>query len=519
MAKQEPLFDLISSLSQAEKRYFRLFASNASGENEKNYVHLFDLIEKQTKDGNGYDESAIVSALNTKYFAQLKRHTYLKVMECLRSFDAHQSVDVSIATLLHEFEILLQRSLYKQSRKVLQKAKKLAEQQQRFHFMLLINKHETRLLRYENDLDQLEQHLLSVQYDLPAILEHIAQEVDLDQSFVHILKWNKALEFVRNDEELSTLKRQFSKTLAVDRNALSVDARLKHSYIEGLFHFFVGDFVKSAASFHTHLREIRQHPSLIRAQMPTYVRALGNSAMLNLKLEQFDNFYQDFNELQRIDKQPALIQNYVTYSTYMFQLMYFTQVGLFEEAVQCIDTNASTIQALEADMKSKDVMVVERTYVAFNAMNAHLGHGNLKGALRILNDFLNSTEEHHKRDVYCIARLLHAFIHFELGNADLLEYTLQNTFRFLEKRERLYQLETEVMNFIQQALTLNDPKAFRNALIQLRNNIAPLKAQVFERNAFEHFDFLSWLEAHLSEQSFGAVVRQRFNHLSLKRTL
>ena len=44
MKPSSELFDLISTLTKSEKRFFKLQSSLQSG--DKNYVRLFDLIEK-----------------------------------------------------------------------------------------------------------------------------------------------------------------------------------------------------------------------------------------------------------------------------------------------------------------------------------------------------------------------------------------------------------------------------------------------------------------------------------------
>jgi hypothetical protein len=49
----DQLFRLIKSLTTAEKRYFKIFASRHSIGGKNEYVNLFDAIDKQSK----YDEA------------------------------------------------------------------------------------------------------------------------------------------------------------------------------------------------------------------------------------------------------------------------------------------------------------------------------------------------------------------------------------------------------------------------------------------------------------------------------
>lgn len=509
MAKQEPLFDLIQSLSQTEKRYFKLHSSMQFPGEQKNYVQLFELIEKQARSASGYDEDLILKQMQVKYFSQLKRHLHTKIMESLRAYHAGESIDVQVHAHIQDFEILLQKSLYRQSRKSLDRARKLAEKHERFTEIIRINKLETKLLRAENDLDRLDRHIEQAHGDLDNIVQRIESEIAFDKAFVHIIKFNKEFEFVRSAKELAVLQeileQQIPKT---DPDSLSVDARLKHFYIHGLYWFFVADFERSAEWFGKHLSCIEDNDWIIQEQMPTYVRALGNNALLHLKLNKYDVFKASLEKLQNIKQQPQQIQAYIDYSSYMFRLMYHTQIGEFSEAVKCVDSERHHIDKIQHEITEKDILYVERTYVLFKTMIAYLGTGELRKALRILNEFLNSADTDLKQDSYCVARIINLFIHYELGNADLLEYNLKSTYRFLNKKERLYQFETVMMNFVKKALDINNPKELAAAFKTLKAEIEPLAQQEFERNVFDHFDFISWLNAKIEGRSFADVVQK-----------
>jgi tetratricopeptide (TPR) repeat protein len=511
MAKQEPLFDLVSSLSQTEKRYFKLYSSMQFAGEKKNYAQLFELIEQQTRSASGYDEAAILATLPIKYFSQLKQHLHVKIMESLRAYHAGESIDVQIQAHVHDFEILLKKSLYRQSRKALEKARKLAEKFERYTEIIRINKLETKLLRTENDVDRLDRHIQQVHAEIDAIVERITHEIAFDKAFVHIIKWNKKVEFVRNADEMQTLKAVFDAQLPdADPARLSVDARLKYFYVKGLYFFFLGDFEQSCTYFQDHLACIEANQWIINEQLPTYVRALGNYALLNLKLNRFEAFADGVQRLQNIEKQSTQIQQYADYSAYTFKLMYFTQIGQFEKAVDCIEQNTSAIKAIEERIEAQNILYTEHTYVLFKSMIAYLGVGDLRKALRILSNFLNSGNADLKQDSYCMGRIINLFIHFELGNADLLEHNLKSTYRFLNKKERLYHFETEMMNFITKALEITSPKELQAAFETLKSKIAPLAQQEFERNVFDHFDFIAWLDAKIENRPLSQIVQRKF---------
>ena len=83
--KSEQLFRLIKSLSKAEKKAFKLFASrygnNTDGEG-KIFINLFDCIEQQTT----YNEEEIlrkIEKLKPAQMSNMKAHLYQQILKCL----------------------------------------------------------------------------------------------------------------------------------------------------------------------------------------------------------------------------------------------------------------------------------------------------------------------------------------------------------------------------------------------------------------------------------------------------
>ena len=64
MAKKGNLFFLIKSLTKAEKRYFKVFASAANS--NKNYILLFDYLDRQ----QSYDEKDLKAHFRDMAFSR-----------------------------------------------------------------------------------------------------------------------------------------------------------------------------------------------------------------------------------------------------------------------------------------------------------------------------------------------------------------------------------------------------------------------------------------------------------------
>ena len=125
MKASTELFDLIKSLDGGEKGYFKKHTFiNSKSTADVNYLRLFDSIAKQKE----YDEQKLRSQFRKHAFARqfpvAKTYLYNRILKALHSY--HGSVFEEIRNYLHSAEILYYKKLYSQSRKALNKAKKLS---------------------------------------------------------------------------------------------------------------------------------------------------------------------------------------------------------------------------------------------------------------------------------------------------------------------------------------------------------------------------------------------------------
>ena len=122
--QKDPLFLLIKSLSKSEKRQFKLYAGRLGGNAEENFMALFAIMDKM----DCYDEQLILKKTNIKkqQISNSKAHLYKQILISLRLSPIHQNTRTQIREQFDFATILYNKGLYKQSLKILDKAKNLA---------------------------------------------------------------------------------------------------------------------------------------------------------------------------------------------------------------------------------------------------------------------------------------------------------------------------------------------------------------------------------------------------------
>ena len=99
------LFDLISSLTMSEKRYFKLFSSRHVIGESNDYIHLFNAIDKQ----NVYSEDVLKKASYVKNLSQEKNYLYRLVLKSLNAYHSSLNNKSRIFEFLKQVEILFHK--------------------------------------------------------------------------------------------------------------------------------------------------------------------------------------------------------------------------------------------------------------------------------------------------------------------------------------------------------------------------------------------------------------------------
>ena len=132
MTVRADLFQLIYVLTKNEKRRFQAFASKHVIGKENNYIALFDAIRSQ----KAYDEDAIKQLFKGKNLisriSSEKVYLHNLEMKSLPVYHSRSSIDAKLNAHLHDVGILFNKALYKQCRKMLNRAWKLAEKNDRY---------------------------------------------------------------------------------------------------------------------------------------------------------------------------------------------------------------------------------------------------------------------------------------------------------------------------------------------------------------------------------------------------
>jgi hypothetical protein len=263
--QNDALFVLIKSLTKSEKRQFNLYVGRLGGNIDAKFFSLFKFLEKLKI----YDEKVIIHSgiVSKQQLSNLKAHLYKQILISLRLNPAHKNIRIQIREQLDFATILYQKGLYKQSLKLLDKAKSLALENEEKNIAYEIVELEkvietqyiTRSLSNRADQLSVQAKTLSQQNVIASKLSNLSLQL-----YSHLLQNG----YVKNNEELEFIDTYFnSKLPKYDYQNFGFREKLWLYKSHLWYSFLTQDFIQSykyarkwVDLFKEDTKHISQHP-------------------------------------------------------------------------------------------------------------------------------------------------------------------------------------------------------------------------------------------------------------------
>lgn len=501
------LFNLIKSLTKSEKRFFKLSSSLQSG--EKNYLKIFDAIDDQEE----YDEKALKELFKKetfiKHFPSEKNHLYKLILKSLRSYYADNSISSILQQEIKNIEILYRKTLYEECEKFLQRAKKLAIEHEKFYYHFELIGIEKMLLeeafedgKFTRSLDD----LIEEEQQVIAKLRNLAE--------YHVLysKVNLAFRSEGYSREANARKiiEEVSENhlIKAKNTALSKSAATICFYTQGFCHAANNEKDLSFIAFQQVKQILDDNPALKRDLIKRYVRTIYNLIKIHIERKEFRSAFKliaSLREYAENDKQSSIdIQTRIFRASYMAELDIFDKLGEYEEGLKTVKEIEDKLISLESKFNKEHLIAF---YLKFSVI--YFGVGDFNKSLLWINKILNDNEKLLRQDLYAYARLINLIVHYELSNFDLIEYLIKSTQRFLNKKNRDFELEKAIIQYVRKLSKVSSAEKQEEIFRAFRTKLEELFEDPNNRILLKYFDFLSWVDSKIDSISLSEAVQRR----------
>lgn len=504
--QNDSLFVLVKSLSKSEKRQFKLYVNRLGVNADAKFLALFNLLDKM----NDYDENEILKSgiVKKQQLSNLKAHLYKQILVSLRLNPVNQNIRVQIREQLDFATILYHKGLYKQSLKILDKAKSMAiENQEKVIAYEIVElekiietQYITRSISGRADELAIQAKQLSMQNVLTSKLSNLSLQL-----YGIMLKYG----YVKTDAEYQWVTDYYKSHLPqVNFSELGFREKLWYYKAQLWYSFLIQDFL-SCYKYASKWVELFYENETMIFQNPVFFLKGNNYLMESMFfVKNRTGFKEVLQRLEQTLEHPDFPKND---NLEVLEFLYLNSnkcnlhfmEGTFEEGLKLEKRINEGLKIHQNRIDEHHVMVL---YYKLACM--YFGSGDNRSCIRYLKKIIENKNLSMREDLMCFARLLSLVAHYEAGMDYHLELQLKSTYKFLLKMNDLHKVQKEIIKFMRNLGEIY-PHELKDALIQLHTSLKQYENHPYERRAFLYLDILSWLESKIENKPIGEIIRAK----------
>lgn len=508
--KTDDLIQLIRSLSRAEKRHFRLFVKRNQSSEDILFLQLFDFLEKRGE----YEEETILRKLpeiKKSQLSNLKAHLYKQLLTSLRLLSTKSVNDIQIREMIDFARVLYNKGLYRQGLDMLDKAKQRA-QQSLYHALTL------EIVEFEKHIEgqyitrSIEGRADSLAEETHQLTRTIAAANQFSNLSLQLYGLYLKVGYVRNLKDYNYVREFFQAKLpAMEYQRLDFIGKINFCQAHVWFYHLTQDFAYCYRYAQRWVDLFKGQNELIELHAPLYLKGLNNLLGTLFNILHHEKYLLSLRELEAFPEHYDLeLNRNIEGLYYLFKYIHRIKLhfleGTFTEGLQWIP---ELVEIIETDRYNWDNHRIMVFYYRIACM--YFGSGDNKNAITYLNLIINQKNPDYREDIQCFARILNLIAHYELGNAQLVEYQVKSVYRFLAKMEDTGLVQKEIFRFLRKVPRIRaaDVKA---EFVYLKEKLVKLEVDPFERRPFLYLDIISWLESKIEERPVQQIIREKFLH-------
>ncbi|CAM4073663.1 MULTISPECIES: hypothetical protein [Flavobacterium] len=505
-AHKDNLFILIKSLSRSEKRQFKLYANRLDVNENAKFLLLFNLLDKT----DDYNEDMILkSRIVTKLqLSNLKAHLYKQILISLRMNPVNQNIRILIREQLDFATILYHKGLYKQSLKILEKAKVIALENQEKNIAYEIvelekvieSQYITRSIVGRADELTLQAKELSKQNVIASKLSNLSLQL-----YSIMLKSG----YAKSDDEMKSITEFFNNELP-NYSISDLDFREKlWLYKAHLWHsFLIQDFLACYKYSKKWVDLFYDNSKMIYLNPVWYIKGV-NYLLECLYLIKHKTFFKEsLEKLEETINHEAFPKN-DNINILTFLCIYNSKFNLhflegnFNDGLYLVDEVLKKLKINRDKIDEHHIMVIY-----YKIACLYFGLGNTVKCIEFLQKIIDNKNLSMREDLMCFARVLSLVAHYEACLDYKLEIQLKSTYKFLIKMNDLHEVQREMIKFLK-GLGSIYPHQLKGEFKKLHARLKVYENHPYEKRAFLYLDILSWLESKIDNKPILEIIQKK----------
>lgn len=505
------LYDLIRSLSQAEKRYVKLFAQAFTSKGTENQLALFDAFARQSE----YDEELIrrefAGRIAAQNFHVAKNRLYHLILRALYLFHSSQSEKEKINQHLFQADILRKRGLYKQAEDLLEKSLEAAMTLESNIHIPQAHSLLGKVMMQRRDIVSIRTYLDRNLADEKSALQRYNDELGFQYLELQLLHMTYKMPTARTPEQLHSIVAMRNHPLLqseeVARNT-SKRALWIYRFVNGFIYRYEGNYRK-AAEFWDGFTEELQDTKAVASRPMDFIADLNNLMFLQMEAKLYNKARSTSEKLaglmehEHIEQDLYLLMK-IRERLLEFQLSWFCKTHRYDEGLQYWEEQM--VQEWENSWRGQ-VGEFRRLSIEYAVACLYLANGKPQQASEWLERLWSNRVLKDHEYLYSSAMIMNLIIHFEMGNLQLLDSLALNTYRMLYKRKLLYGTERIIFKYLRRYLRAISASELMESFRDLQRELKEIGNDQFENVLLDNFDLSVWIESKIGKDSMNGVAR------------
>lgn len=505
-AHKDALFVLVKSLSKSEKRQFKLYVGRLGVNADAKFIALFNLMDKM----KAYNEKIILdNGIVTKsQLSNLKAHLYKQILISLRLNPVNQNIRLQIREQLDFATILYQKGLYKQSLKILDKAKNIAIENEEKNVAYEIVELE-KIIETQYITRSIPDRADELAIQAKELSAHNVMTSKLSNLSLQLYGWMLKVGYARSDEDIKRIEQYFKKQLP-KHNIEDLGFREKlWLYKAHLWYsFLIQDFLscykyasKWVDLFYENKEMIYLNPVFFLKGNHYLLESLfyvKYSSQFKVTLDKLESIVEskDFPKNDNISSLAFLYINSNKLNLHFLE-------GTFKKGLYLVKIIEYGINKHKDRIDAHHIMLLY-----YKIACLYFGMGDNKTCIQYLKIIINNKNLKMREDLMCFARVLSLVAHYEAGMDYHLEVQLKSTYKFLLKMNDLHAVQQEMIKFLRNLGNIY-PHELRDEFKKLHVELKKYEDHPYEKRAFLYLDIISWLESHLEDKPVAQIIQEK----------
>jgi hypothetical protein len=509
MAKQQTdnLIQLVTSLSKAEKRNFRLYANRQNSTEDKLFILLFDYIESS----KNYSEEELLKKnllIKKAQLSNIKANLYKQLLSSLRLLHRNTYADISIRELLDSAKILHSKGMYQASLDLIEKAKKAAYTIKDYSLAYNAIDYE-RKIENQYITGSMSEKAVELKKESDQLVDIIKNSNDLSNLSLMLYGLYLKYGYVKDKKDFEYITAYFESYLPkINLKDLKFYDKIFYFQSYVWYYHMIQDFANYYKFSQKWVDTFKNDLSMIEIDKPLFIKGLHNT--LNAlymagKKEKFLIAYEDFKTFSYSD-----VEKFSTNEESVYQMIYsvhlLNKIFLTGE----YDAGVKEIQPLELILKKNTFgWDINRILVFYYKVACvYFGSDNHNKSLTYLNFIINHPSTEIRQDIQCFARILNLIAHYELKNEILISYQIKSVIRFLSNMEDLQGVQKEILSFLRKTPKMQKAD-LKNEFKKLKSKLLVYNNLKFEKRPFLYLDIIAWLDSKINGTRIQEEIRKK----------